>query len=201
MRNGVGRVPLAGALVGATGATQPAGGTWGRMGPTSRSAAMRGLDESEARVVLVLGPAGPTYMYMQRGGFLPKEVGLVARLGVFVCFVCVFQSSFCCPNQTILYEYSHMQTPLPLMQGTWATPASTRPTINNPESRITSFCCVGTPGEGCMLGFHLAHFAWLCRFCVLVTPLFWAPSNFNSRQVSSTRGFSTFLLPPRQLSV
>ena len=26
-----------------------------------------------------------------------------------------------------------MEMPLPLMQGTWATPASSRPTINNPE--------------------------------------------------------------------
>jgi hypothetical protein len=40
-----------------------------------------------------------------------------------------------CPNQTILYKYTHTQTPLPLIQGTWATPASTRPTINNHESR------------------------------------------------------------------
>jgi hypothetical protein len=40
-----------------------------------------------------------------------------------------------CPNQTILYKYTHIQTPLPLMQGTWATPASTKPTINNHESR------------------------------------------------------------------
>ena len=42
------------------------------------------------------------------------------------------------PLRAASYKYTHMQTPLPLIQGTWATPASTRPTIDNHESRIAN---------------------------------------------------------------
>ena len=38
-----------------------------------------------------------------------------------------------CPNQTILYKYTHTQTPLPQNQGTWASPATTILTVNYPQ--------------------------------------------------------------------
>jgi len=82
-----------------------------------------------------------------------------------------------CPNQTILYKYTHMQTTLPLIQGTWATPASTRPTINNHESRTQTPL---TPARHQLVS--------LIRWVWIVNVVGWAPQLRRPSRPSATPG-------------